>query len=470
MREEGDRLLQLLLWLKGLPLQMLRKKISWGMLCLLTLISGACPAAPVKAPSSPTPSSQDISAKEAALFYAHVADRVRREHAETVANQTLLEGALKGMLSSLDPHSAYLDPKKFQEVQKQAHGEYGGLGIEVVMAEGAVQVVSPLEGTPADKAGLKPGDLIVAIDDESVYGLTIVEASEKLRGAPDTTVKILVRREKKAPFELTLARESIKVIPVKFRREGNVGYLRLTTFNEHTTRAVKEALKHLQQEIGPQRLQGYVIDVRNNPGGLFEEGIEVTDLFLAKGEIVSIQGRGASQKRSFAARKKDFTEGAPLVVLINGGSASSSEILAGALQDHKRALIVGTKSFGKGSIQTVIPMTNGGAIKLTTALYRTPAGRLIQKTGIVPDITVEQQVNLKSLDEGAHYREADLKGALGKKAGASSVEKSQDSKNTDEPGRKKKKPLLKEVVDYQLEQALNILRAVSLHKKMSGVI
>lgn len=437
--------------------------------CLALVIS----LAPSACVSSPQHSSQkektskvteDISPKEAALFYAHVVDRVRREYVEPIENKKLLEGALNGMLSSLDPHSTYLDPKKFSDIQKDAHGEYGGLGLEVIMEEGAIRIVSPIEDTPANKAGLQPDDRIVAINEETVYGLTIYEASEKLRGAPGTDVKLLIQRENVSPFELTLKRETIKVIPVKFRREGDVGYIRITTFNEHVVEAVQNAVSKLADDIGQKNLQGYVIDVRNNPGGLFEECIDLTDLFLSKGEIVSIRGRTSQQKSSFEARVKDMTKGVPLVVLINGGSASAAEIFAGALQDHKRALVVGTKSFGKGSVQTVIPMTNGGAIKMTTARYYTPSGRSIQKTGIVPDIIVEQQVDLKSIDEASRYREQDLKGAINPTGDSGKTGKEDNDATSKE--RKKESSLFKDVKDFQLEQALNILRAVSLHTSL----
>tara|TARA_A100000171_G_C2129923_1_gene146020 strand:- start:880 stop:2211 length:1332 start_codon:yes stop_codon:yes gene_type:complete len=441
----------------------LKKFICFYTSLFVAVGSSACSAEPKGKSLPETPSSSDISAKEAALFYAHVADRVRREHVENVENSKLLEGALNGMLSSLDPHSSYLDAKKFHDIQKQAHGEYGGLGLEVIMDEGVIRIVSPIEDTPADKAGLKPDDLIIAIDEESVYGLTIFEASEKLRGKPESTVKILVRRENVPPFELTLKRENIKVIPVKSRREGNIGYIRITTFNERVVDSVKSALEKLKTEIGPDQLQGYILDVRNNPGGLFEECIDLTDLFLSQGEIVSIRGRNTDQKRSFMAQKKDITVGIPLVVLINGGSASASEILAGALQDHKRALIVGTKSFGKGSVQTVIPMTNGGAIKITTARYYTPSGRSIQKTGIIPDIEIEQQVDIKSINEASRYRESDLKGALGQKSKESEGDRAAKRE-------KKTDSVLRDVTDYQLQQALNILRAVSLQNKLRSTI
>lgn len=437
-----------------------------GLALLISITPSACVASPPPPSKEEQKPSEDISPKEAALFYAHVVDRVRREYVEPVENKKLLEGALNGMLSSLDPHSTYLDPKKFKDIQKDAHGEYGGLGLEVIMEEGAVRIVSPIEDTPADKAGLQPDDRIIAIDEESVYGLTIFEASEKLRGVPGTGVKLMIRRENAPPFEITLKRETIKVIPVKFRREGNAGYIRITTFNEHVVDAVQNAVFKLVEEIGKEKLQGYVLDIRNNPGGLFEESIDLTDLFLSKGEIVSIRGRSSNQKRSFEARHKDITQGAPLIVLINGGTASSSEIFAGALQDHKRALIVGTKSFGKGSVQTVIPMTNGGAIKMTTARYYTPSGRSIQKTGIVPDIKVEQQVDLKSIDEAMRYREKDLKGAIGqtKEEASTDLEESQDSQKKN--NEKKESSLYKDVKDFQLEQALNILRAVSLHDRL----
>jgi carboxyl-terminal processing protease len=459
-------------------------------------------------------SNRDITIRDATIFYAHVADRIAREYVEPVDQNTLLEGALNGMLQALDPHSAYLDAKKFDEIKKQTHGEYGGLGLEITMDEGVIKVVSPIEDTPAFRAGIKTGDLIIMINEEPVYGMSIIEASEKLKGEPHTKVRLLIRRGHFAPFELELTREKIKVHPIKFRVEDNIGYIRITTFNEHTAKELRNAIHQIQKQLGSKMI-GLLIDVRNNAGGLLDQAIETTDLFLDGGDIVSILGRDPTKDIVFKANKNDILKGLPIVVLINGGSASASEILAGALQDHKRAIIVGTKSFGKGSVQTVIPMTNGGALKLTTALYYTPSGRSIQKTGIIPDITIEQQVDLKTINEDKRYREANLQkalgqgGALGKNNSINDSETNKDqadtphthhnhhsehrkplsavppaldkdkserdpSKDKDHTTKKdkdyatKEDDLLKEMPDYQLHQAFNVLRAIALQKTLSS--
>lgn len=436
-----------------------------------------------------------FSNQDAALFYNHVADRISREYVESVNNNKLLEGALNGMLQSLDPHSTYLDAEKLADIQNHTHGEYGGLGLEITMEEGVVKIVSPIEDTPAFKAGLQTNDLIVMINDEPVYGMSIIAASDKMKGEPNTKVTLTIRRGNAAPFEVEITREKIKVHPIKWRLEGEIGYLRITTFNERTAAELKKAIHDVKAKLGG-KLLGYVIDVRNNAGGLLDQAVEATDLFLDTGDIVSIRGRDAAKDFAFKASKGDITDGLPILVLINGGSASASEILAGALQDSKRALILGTKSFGKGSVQTIIPMTNGGAIKMTTALYYTPSGKSIQKTGIIPDVEIEQQIDMKSINEEKRYREANLHKALdtGKsidKLGighnrsvmteknkvvdevtVAPTEKTRDDIANDKvpteamvKGKTKEDDILKEVKDYQLTQSLNVLRAIALEKK-----
>ena len=385
-----------------------------------------------------------LSPKDSALFYAHVADKVRRDYVENVDNNKLLEGALDGMLSSLDRYSSYLSPKKYQEVRKQAHGEYGGVGLEITYEEGALKIVSPIEDTPAQKGGLLPGDLIVAIDGKPIYDMTSYEASQALRGEPESAVTLSVRRLGMPSFDVRLVRERIRVIPVKGRLYESMGYVRITTFNERTTEALKETLENLMAKAGP-KCGGFVLDLRNNPGGLFEQAVSVCELLMDQGNIVSIRGRDAKKDLSFSAQEHDVTKGLPLVVLINGGSASSSEIVAGALQDNKRAVVVGTKSFGKASVQTVVPMTNGGAIKLTTAYYYTPKGRSIQKTGIVPDIKIEQQ--------GTSFKSEDKKGVGCTKEKAPVQDRELCMSGEKETSGDK---------DLQLTQALNVLRTLSL--------
>lgn len=387
-----------------------------------------------------------LSPKDSALFYAHVADKVRRDYVENVDNNKLLEGALDGMLSSLDRYSSYLSPTKYQEIRKQAHGEYGGVGLEITYEEGALKIVSPIEDTPAQKAGLLPGDLIVAIDGKPIYDMTSYEASQALRGEPDSAVTLSVRRSGIPGFEIRLVREPIKVIPVKGRLYESMGYIRITTFNDRTTEALKETIENLMAKAGP-KCGGFVLDLRNNPGGLFEQAVSVCELFMNQGNIVSIRGRDSKKDLSFSAQEHDVTKGLPLVVLINGGSASSSEIVAGALQDNKRAVVVGTKSFGKASVQTVVPMTNGGAIKLTTAYYYTPNGRSIQKTGIIPDIKIEQEkISFKLEDKtgGECTKE--------KTSGRDRLPCSSRDKNTSADN------------DLQLMQALNVLRTLGLER------
>lgn len=387
-----------------------------------------------------------LSPKDSALFYAHVADKVRRDYVENVDNNKLLEGALDGMLSSLDRYSSYLSPKKYQEVRKQAHGEYGGVGLEISYVEGALKIVSPIEDTPAQKAGLLPGDLIVAIDGKPLYDMTSYEASQALRGEPESGVTLSVRRAGVPGFDVRLVRERIKVIPVKGRLYESMGYVRITTFNERTTEALKETLENLMAKADPKCV-GFVLDLRNNPGGLFEQAVSVCELFMDQGNIVSIRGRDSKKDLAFSAQESDVTKGLPLVVLINGGSASSSEIVAGALQDNKRAVVVGTKSFGKASVQTVVPMTNGGAIKMTTAYYYTPKGRSIQKTGIIPDIKIEQQgapaKSEEKIHEGCTKDKASGQGRMPCVSGEK--ETSADK-------------------DLQLTQAFNVLRTLSLER------
>ncbi len=345
-------------------------------------------------------------------LFGDVFERVRSEYVEKVTDEQLIESAVNGMLTALDPHSSYLTKKSFQDMQVQTRGEFGGLGIEVTMEGGLVKVVSPIDDTPAARAGLQAGDLITQLNGEPVLGMSLNDAVEKMRGAVGTDIKLTVRRgEASEPFEATLTRAVIKIQSVRSRVEGNIGYLRITTFNEQTQTGLDKAIAKIKADLGP-KLAGFVLDLRNNPGGLLDQAISVSDTFLDHGEIVSTRGRKAEDTQRFNAKSGDQTGGLPVVVLINGGSASASEIVAGALQDHHRAIIMGTQSFGKGSVQTIIPLQGHGAIRLTTSRYYTPSGRSIQQLGITPDIEV-RQARLEELDQPLNRRrESDLKGAL----------------------------------------------------------
>jgi carboxyl-terminal processing protease len=340
-------------------------------------------------------------------------DQVKSSYVEPVTDKKLTEGAVKGMLAALDPHSSYMDAKEYREMMVQTRGEFGGLGMQVTMENGLVKVVSPIDDTPASKAGMKPNDLILAIDDHPVSDMTLEEAVEKLRGPIGTQVKLTVRRTGADPFLLTLTRADIQVDPVKSKLvDNNIAYLRITNFSERTDAALEAAYKSLQQKSG-DKLSGIVLDLRNNPGGLLDQAVAVSTDFLDKGDIVSIKGRISRDTRRFEAQpNRDMTHGLPMVVLINGGSASASEIVAGALQDDHRAVLLGTRSFGKGSVQTVLPVReSGGAIRLTTALYYTPSGRSIQGTGITPEVVVEP-ARIQQIQQLAIEHESDLRGAL----------------------------------------------------------
>ena len=340
-------------------------------------------------------------------------DQVKASYVEPVTDKKLSEGAVKGMLSALDPHSSYMTAKEYREMMVQTRGEFGGLGMQVTLENGFVKVVSPIDDTPAAKAGIKPNDLIVAIDDKPVTDMTLEEAVDKLRGPIGSQVKVTVRRPQVDPFQLTLTRADIKVDPVKYSLQGkDIAYIRITNFSERTSSNVEAAYKDLQAKAN-NKVIGIVLDLRNNPGGLLDEAVSVSNDFLDKGDIVSIKGRQNRDNRRFEAQPNhDITHGLPMVVLINGGSASASEIVSGALQDNHRAIVLGTQSFGKGSVQTVLPVKeSGGAIRLTTALYYTPSGGSIQGTGITPDVTVEP-ARIEEVTVPQLQHEADLRGAL----------------------------------------------------------
>jgi carboxyl-terminal processing protease len=327
-------------------------------------------------------------------LFGDVFERVRADYVEKPEDSKLIESAINGMLAGLDPHSSYMDAKSFRDMQVQTRGEFGGLGIEVTMEDGLIKVVTPIDETPAAKAGIMSNDIITHLDDEAVQGLTLNQAVDKMRGPVNTKIKLRVmRKSSDKPIELTVTRDVIRVRSVRSNMEGDdVVYVRVTQFNEQTTEGLRKAITDLSNQAG-DKVKGYVIDLRNNPGGLLDQAISVSDAFLERGEIVSTRGRNAEETQRFNARAGDLTKGKPVIVLVNGGSASASEIVAGALQDHKRATVIGTRSFGKGSVQTIIPLGSGnGALRLTTARYFTPNGRSIQAKGIVPDIEVLQDV------------------------------------------------------------------------------
>ncbi|HZH47928.1 MAG TPA: S41 family peptidase [Roseococcus sp.] len=410
-------------------------------------------------------------------LFGDVFGRVRAEYVEPVRDRELVENALNGMLSGLDPHSSYLSPRNFEDMRVQTRGEFGGLGIEVTQENGFIRVISPIDETPAARAGVKPGDLIIALNGNSTQGLTLQEAVEQMRGERGTAIRLTIRREGETrPIELSLTRDVIRPQVVRFRMEGtDIGYIRLTSFNEQTEVNLRRAVSALRQQ-GGANLRGIVLDLRNNPGGLLDQAVQVTDDLLEQGEIVSTRARRVEEAQRWNARAGDITGGLPMVILINGGSASASEIVAGALQDHRRAVVLGTRSFGKGSVQTVIPLGgNNGAIRLTTARYYTPSGRSIQSTGIEPDVEVratrqEAATTANAPPQREREREADLRRALRSEATpatplaappplnlpAGMVERIQRQPPEGFPALDPTKP----ETDFQLQQGLVLIRAM----------
>ena len=344
-----------------------------------------------------------------------VFERVRTDYVEKPDDSKLVEAAISGMVTSLDPHSRYMNDKAWREMQETTHGEFGGLGIEVTMEDGVIKVVAPMDDTPAAKAGIMSGDLITHINDEAVQGLTLEQAVNKMKGPVNTTTRLKIfRNGTEQPIDVSITREVIQVRPVRYHTDGgDIGYIRITTFNEQTTEGLRKAIADISKQIPPEKLAGYVVDLRNNPGGLLDQAVSVSAAFMARGEVVSTRGRTPEETQRFTARTGDLIKGKPLVVLINGGSASASEIVAGALHDHKRATLIGTRSFGKGSVQTIIPLGAGkGALALTTARYFTPSGRSIQAMGITPDIQVLQDVPDELKARSEIKGEASMRGHL----------------------------------------------------------
>ena len=389
-------------------------------------------------------------------IFSEVFGKIKSEYVDQVDDKTLLQNAIRGMLSGLDPHSTFLDPEEFEGIRITTDGKFGGLGIEVTTEEGVIKVVTPIDGTPAYDAGLQPGDLILELDHVSVRGKSLQESVEKMRGDPGTKIILTILREgESATFEVELVRAVIKVTSVRSELlESGFGYVRVSSFQSSTAQSLRSQIKSLVSKNGAA-LNGLVLDLRNNPGGVLSGAVEVSDMFLSKGDIVTTRGRTSTSEQKLAARPDEVTDNAPMVVLVNGGSASASEIVAGALQDHDRAIIMGTRTFGKGSVQTVIPMNNGGALKLTTARYYTPSDRSIQAKGIVPDIIAEQ-ASLTKPEERKQLSEADLSGHL-------------ENEEAQESETENRSEQLKDRIasDYQLKEALNLLKGMSFINKQN---
>ncbi|MDA7635265.1 S41 family peptidase [Alphaproteobacteria bacterium] len=406
--------------------------------------------------SSPSNSqtSRDQVYQDLSLF-GEVFESIRNNYVEPVDDKELIHSAINGMLTSLDPHSSFLTSDDFDQMQERTKGEFGGLGIEITMEDGFVKVVSPIDDTPAARAGIISGDLIIGIDGQNVLGMTLTEAVDLMRGKIGSEITVTIKRGEIAPFDVTLKRDVIKMRSVRSDSYGHVGYIRITNFTEQTTPGLLKAMTDLREEHG-KKLIGVVLDLRNNPGGLLSEAISVTDAFLDQGEIVSTRGRNESSASRYFAREGDISNGMPIVVLINSGSASASEIVAGALKDHERALIMGTRSFGKGSVQSIVPIGRDAAMRITTARYYTPSGVSIQGTGITPDIIVELAI-VENIDDGA-FREEDLKGSLENQDATelpSEEELADDDDNDEEE---------EGIKDYQLARAVDLLNGLKVFK------
>lgn len=422
------------------------KKLSVLAVIALSLMLGMSNACAEKAAKP----AEEADTYELLNLFGEVMERAKTSYVEEVDDKKLIESAINGMLVSLDPHSSYLDAQSYKYMNEQTKGKFGGLGIEVTMENGVVKIVSPIDDTPAVKAGLKPGDYITNIDGEQVIGMSLNDAVDKMRGKVGSKVKLTIRRVGEKPFEVTLKREEVKIQSVKNDiKSGDVAYIRITSFSGDTDKMVEKAIKQAKKEL-KGNIKGVVLDVRNNPGGLLDQAVNISDLFLDKGEIVSTRSRNEEDTVRYTAKEGDITDGLPIVVMINDGSASASEILAGALQDHKRAIILGEKSFGKGSVQTVVPLGKYGAMRLTTARYYTPSGRSIQATGIIPDVEVhpakvEEYINNYGLSE-AEYRNALKNEATGE-------DKKTENNTKDEDWRK----------DYQLSRAVDLVKALGIY-------
>ncbi|MEM6635841.1 MAG: S41 family peptidase [Pseudomonadota bacterium] len=438
---------------------------KFAMAAVAGILGGVLVTSQVAGPLVAQESARKSSVYEQLDLFGDIFERIRVQYVEQVEEGDLIEAAIDGMLSSLDPHSSYLSPEDASAMRVQTRGEFGGLGIEVTQEEGFVKVVSPIDGTPADEAGIEAGDYITHVDGESVLGLTLDDAVGIMRGPVGSEIIITVVREGvEEPFDVTIIRDTIKLTAVRTRTQNNTVVLRVTTFNDQTYPNLEAGLRESVEELGGmENVNGFVIDLRNNPGGLLTQAIAVSDAFLEKGEIVSTRGRNPQDSERYNAKPGDLAEGKPIVVLINGGSASASEIVAGALQDHRRAIVVGEKSFGKGSVQTVMPLRGEGAMRLTTARYYTPSGRSIQALGVSPDLVVQQPLTdptaeVANEDEEPQRRsEADLRGSLDN----DSVSDDEREIILEEQARAEEVAKLREE-DYQLAYAIDILRGLSV--------
>ena len=441
--------------------------MAWALLCMEPAF------AKEKAKKEETPEERSAAVYKYLNIFSETLKRTKTDYVEEVQEDKLIEYAINGMLSSLDPHSSYLDAETFKDMREQTKGEFGGLGIEVTMDNGWIKVISPIDDTPAFKAGIQAGDYITHIDGTTVLGETLTQAVEKMRGPVNSKVKLTIRRKNKEPFDVTITRDNIKIRSAKTEeKDPSVGYIRISSFSETTTNDIKKIITKIQKD-NPDDLAGYILDLRNNPGGLLDQAVSVADLFLEEGEIVSTRPRRAEEMQRYNATKGDITKNKSIVVLINEGSASAAEIVAGALQDHKRAVIVGMRSFGKGSVQTVIPVTGFGAIRLTTARYYTPSGRSIQAKGIEPDIEIPpghvEYFDLRPDD----FAEATLPKALAKQEeDKTAVSKNKTLKDKKAKKKKEKEPdpfeekskEEKKPEDYQLDRAIDIVKAMGIYQ------
>ncbi|MEO3432257.1 S41 family peptidase [Inquilinus sp. CAU 1745] len=464
------------------------KKLQVAAIALAAALAGVPALVIAQSEPSENPTDDRLDTYRQLDLFGEVFERVRADYVEEVTDKQLIEAAINGMLTSLDPHSSYLNEESFQDMQVQTRGAFGGLGIEVTMENGVVKVVSPIDDTPAFRAGLQAGDLITHLDGEPVMGLTLNDAVDKMRGAVGSDLTVTIQRGEQEPFDVTLTRDVIRVESIRSEVIEDVGYIRITSFTEQTMSGLEEAMATIDEETG-DALLGYVVDLRNNPGGLLDQAVAVSDAFLEQGEIVSTRSEQHPDRgQRWNATEGDLADGLPVIVLINGGSASASEIVAGALQDHHRAVIMGTQSFGKGSVQTIMPLPGNGAMRLTTARYFTPSGRSIQAMGIEPDIIVEQ-ARLEEIQAGIARREADLRGALDNnqvpledEPDDNAVEEGDPAANDNAPaegedeapaGEDEAVPVgedmsevppegEEEPFDYQLDRAIDLLRGISL--------
>lgn len=431
---------------------MLKKLMISTLTFSLLIASGCVTAADKQAAKS---KEENFDTYEMLNLFGEVMERTKVSYVEEVSDQQLLESAMNGMLSSLDPHSSFLDAKSFKYLNEQTQGKFGGLGIEVTMENGVVKVVSPIDDTPAFRAGLKPGDYIISLDGTPVIGMSLNEAVDKMRGKPGTKIKLTIRRNSEKPFDVVLKREEIKIQSIKTGiKAKDIAYIRISSFSEEADKTIEKEIAKMQKKT-KNGIKGVILDVRNNPGGLLDQAVAISDLFLNEGEIVSTRARNEEDSLKYNATEGDIVNGLPIVVMINDGSASASEIVAGALQDHKRAVILGEKSFGKGSVQSVIPFGKYGAIRLTTARYYTPSGRSIQAKGIEPDIEVKPAKVEELNTDGLTISEAELKNAL-KNENADNAQKDGQKDLTEDEDLKK---------DYQLLRAVDTIRALSIYNK-----